>query len=71
MNTLNEQLMNTVRDIGKCKNLIVPSDKTANFYEISISDYNNLLDDNITKNYEKYNDQILNDINLKSKKKFN
>ena len=59
--------MNTIRDIGKCKNLIVPSDKTANFYEISISDYNKLLKDNITKDYEKCNDQILND-NIEAKK---
>ena len=45
------ELLKIVRDISKCKNLIVPSDKTSNFYEISVSDYKNLLNENITKHY--------------------
>ena len=32
------ELIKTVGDIGKCKSFIVPSDKTANFYEVSIGD---------------------------------
>ena len=36
------ELLKTVRDISKCKNLIVPSDKSSNFYEIPVSDYEKL-----------------------------
>ena len=31
---------------------MVPSDKTANFYEISVSEYRNLYINNITKVYK-------------------
>ena len=48
-----------MRHISKCKNLIVPLDKTSNFYEISVSDYKKLLNDNITKDYEKCTDKTL------------
>ena len=51
-----------MRDIGKCRNLLVPSDKTANFYEVSVI----LLNGNITKGYAKCNDKTLNDINLQT-----
>ena len=57
------KLMNTVREIGKCKSSIVSSDKTINSYEIPISDYNKLLKYNITEDYEKCNHQILNHSN--------
>ena len=61
------ELIKTVQDIGKCKNLIIPFDKTANFYQISIGEYDKLLKNNITKNYEKCNKQVLNDINIEAK----
>ena len=61
------ELLKIVRDISKCKNLIVPSDKTSNFYEISVSDYKKLLNDNITKDYEKCTDKTLKDINKEAK----
>ena len=61
------ELLKTVRDISKCKNLIVPSDKTSNFYEIPVSDYKKLLKENITKDYEKCTDKTLKDINLEAK----
>ena len=51
-----------MRDIGKCRNLLVPSDKTANFYKVSVI----LLNGNITKGYAKCNDKTLNDINLQT-----
>ena len=61
------ELLKTVRDISKCKNLIVPSDKTSNFYEISVSDFKKLLNDNVTKDYKKCSDKTVNDINLEEK----
>ena len=36
------ELLKIVRDVGKCKNLIVPSDKTANFYEVPVGEYRKL-----------------------------
>ena len=56
-----------MRNIGKCKNLVVPPDKTSNFYEISVIEYGKLLINNITKDYEKCNDSTLNEINLEAK----
>ena len=61
------ELLKIVRDVGKCRNLIVPSDKTANFYVVPVGEYRKLLNDNITKDYEKCNDKTLNDINLEAK----
>ena len=56
-----------MRDIGESKNLIVPSDKTANFYEISVSEYRKLLINNILKTMKKCNKTTLNEIKLKLK----
>ena len=47
--------------------MIVPFNKTSNFYEIPVSDYEKILKDNITKNYEKCNDRTLKKINLEAK----
>ena len=33
------ELLKIVRDVGKCKYLIVPSDKTANFHEVPVGEY--------------------------------
>ena len=43
------ELLKVVRDVSRCKNLIIPSDKTANFYEVSVGDYRKSLNDGITK----------------------
>ena len=56
-----------MRDISKCKSLIVLSDKTFNFYEVSVSDYKNSLNDNITKDYENCTHETSKDINEESK----
>ena len=61
------ELLNIIRLIGKCNNLIVHLDKTPNFYEILVNDYGTLLKHNITKDYEKCDDKILNKVNLKCK----
>ena len=47
--------------------MIVPSNKTANFYETSVRDYRKLLTNNISKDYEKCNKTTLNEINLEAK----
>ena len=66
-NRFQTELLKIVRDVGKCKNLIVPSDKIANFYEVPVGEYRKLLNDNITKDQEKCNGRTLNDINLEAK----
>ena len=50
-----------MRDISKCKNLI-PSEKTSNFYEVLVSDYKKLLNDNTTKDYKIFTGKTLKDI---------
>ena len=47
--------------------MFVPPDKTSNFYKITVSDYKKLLIDNITKDYEKYTNKSLKDINVEAK----
>ena len=37
------------KDIDKENNVILPADKTTNFYKVSSNDYNNLMDKNIYK----------------------
>ena len=52
------------KDLRLCKTLIVPSDKTSKFCSTSVSGYEQLLNDNINKEYEECNDKTLNYISL-------
>ena len=63
INELNEE----VKSIKRSPNLIIPADKTSNYYEINNDDYKKLLNDNITKSYKKVNKDEVNNINKKAK----
>ena len=45
-------LNNDVKHIKGEKRLVVPADKTTNFYKMSTTDYNKLLEKNVTKTYK-------------------
>ena len=47
------KLKEDVQRIKQCDKLIIPADKTQNFYKISREDHNKILLDNITKEYKK------------------
>ena len=63
-----KRLINEVKEIKKSKNLIIPADKTSNMYEVPVEKYNKLLKDNITKQYKKVDDKVIDDINKEAKK---
>ena len=50
-------------------NLFVFADKSTNLYEISDTDYNRLLGNNITSNYKKYENGVKHKIDKETKKK--
>ena len=60
------KLSNDLKMINQTKNIIVPEDKTTNFYKIP-KKYNNLLLKFIRKEYKKVDKNILNNINKKAK----
>ena len=53
----------TVKQIKKSKNVFVCADKTTNIYEVSPEEYNKLLLDNITKDYEQVNVREVKSVN--------
>jgi hypothetical protein len=64
---INEPFLNTInkdlKTINNSKNVYVFADKTKNIYEISPTEYNKLLTENITKSYKLGYDSITADIN--------
>ena len=44
------------------KKLIVPADKTHNFYKMSVDDYDELIEKNVTKDYKKAEDNLVDEI---------
>ena len=65
--TFQNKLTNDLKMINKTKNIIVPADKTTNFYKIPKKEYNNLLLKSIRKEYKKSDKNIVNNINKEAK----
>jgi len=67
-----DSFQNTLKsDLTKIRNekkVIVAADKTTNFYKLEKEDYNKLLHNNITQNYKKANDDIIEVFNKDDKK---
>ena len=53
VNNFQTDLRNKINSIKKSNKLVIFADKTNNLYKISPKNYNNLLTNNITKNYKK------------------
>ena len=66
-NNLQNQLRDDMKKIKAEKNLIVPADKTNNFYLVNKQTYENLLINTITKDYKKADQNAERDINLQAK----
>ena len=54
-------------NIMKSDKLLVPADKTSNFYRMDTASYNDLLQKNITKTYKKVTQGTTNSIELEAK----
>ena len=59
----NNQFQNKLRadlnNIRKDKNIYVAADKTRNFYKMSKENYTNFLNNNITKDYKKADESVI------------
>ena len=53
-------------NIMKSEKLLVPADKTSNFYRMDTTSYNDLLHKNITKTYKKVTQGTTNSIELRN-----
>jgi len=63
---LNGDIKNGVR---KPNTLLIPADKTSNFYAIDVSSYNKLVKEDVTKTYKKSIDILVRELDAKSAKR--
>jgi len=63
-----KQLSKDVKEVKKAKNLTIPANKTTNFYTIEPKQYENLLEENITKDYKKAAIELETEINTEDNK---
>ena len=66
-NPFQKELSKVIHDITNSENVIVPADKTSNFYKVPVKDYIKLLNDNITAKYRKSKDEEVASINEEAK----
>ena len=52
-NRLQDKLRKDIKDINKDDKVFMKADKTSNYYKVEVESYENLLHDNITKDYRK------------------
>ena len=61
-----DTLNKDIREIRKSTEMSVRANKTKNLYKISISQYDKLLHDNVTKHYKSVPTRLYRDINLEA-----
>ena len=66
-NSFQSLLSTDAKKIYNTPNVIVPADKTSNFYKMEASNYKKLLLDNVSSKYKKVNPTFINDINVEAK----
>lgn len=62
-----KKLETDVEKINSSKDMLISADKTTNIYEMSPEQYEKLLNENITKSYQKANMSILKEIDVETK----
>ena len=62
-----QRLRTDIGRIRKCKDVIVPADKTRNMYTVGPDQYEKLLQDNITRNYKVAPGKTYDDINSEAR----
>jgi hypothetical protein len=63
-----KQLSKDCKDIRESDELIIPADKTTNFYKLQPEQHNRLLHENVTKDYKKAPPNLEKDINIEDKR---
>ena len=67
-NEFQNKMKTDINSVGKSKKAFIPADKTRNImYEMEKTDYEKLLNENISKSYKKANARTLSDINSEAK----
>ena len=56
-NDFQTKMMNDLKSIREKDKIYVKADKTRNLYEVEPAEYEKMLNDNITKNYQKKHTQ--------------
>ena len=64
---LQTKMKNDLKRIRESKNIIVPADKTVNYYSVPKEQYQELLENNITTEYRKADENIQQEMDQKSK----
>ena len=57
-----------MKDIKNEKKVIISADKTRNYYKMERDDYNELLNNNITKDYKKADESLVKEITKEDRK---
>ena len=63
-----KKIISDVKKINASDSILVNADKTTNIYKIKPDEYKTLLNENITKNYQKTNDDMIKGINVEAQK---
>ena len=66
-----KELRETVEKIKNNPNLIIPADKTDNFYEVSVEKYEELVRNNVVKTYKKAPRDLVDQTNQEAAKMAN
>ena len=67
LNEFQQKLKEDVDNINNSHELLIPADKTSNLYNVSVEQYQKLLENNITKTYQKSEQDAKRKIDIESK----
>ena len=67
-NNFQNDLKAQIRKIHESQDVIIKADKSKNLYSVPIQEYNVLLENNITTEYKKTNDERINKVNIEASK---
>ena len=67
-NEFQKLLRNDLNKMKREKKLLIPADKTNNYYKLSSEQYENLITNGIQKEYKKTNEKIVWQVNAEDKR---
>ena len=67
-NNFQNDLKAQIRKIHESQDVIIKADKSKNLYSVPIQEYNVLLENNITTEYKKTNDERIKKVNIEASK---
>ena len=66
-NQFQNQLIKDMKEIKSSNKMVIPADKSTNFYKVSTEHYKKLLSDNISAKYQKNSGTTIDEINQEAK----